>query len=242
MGCASTQRSGALPMPRSSFGSGSAEILGPEQQRLAPFQDAARQPLGAERRVVDAAPVGGAGLHGHEAIGVVEQVDDADLRVGQPHERLQAAGGQGLDVERLELAHELGVRARPLVAAARSALARVSSATARSRSASVERRLESLSSRSASILPEARRHARPARRAGPASAGSGSSAPVASSASSSWRVVPATSRAIQAPLPRASTIATQQHGERQAPRGVGQREGLLLAARRRRPGRACAAR
>ena len=92
------------------------ELLGPEQHRLAPFQDASRQPVGAERLVVDAAPVGGAGVHGHEAIGVVEQVDDADLRLGQAHERLHAAGREGLDVERLELAHELGVRARARVA------------------------------------------------------------------------------------------------------------------------------
>ncbi len=87
-----------------------------QRDRLAPLHHGARQPLGAEHGVIDGATVGRGRLDGHEAIGVVEQVDRADLRFGEPHQRLQAAGRERPHVERLELADELRVGARPRVA------------------------------------------------------------------------------------------------------------------------------
>ena len=66
--------------------------------------------------MVHRAPVGGRGLHGHQAVRVVEEVHGAHLRVGEAHERLQTAGGERAHVERLELAHELRVGAGARVA------------------------------------------------------------------------------------------------------------------------------
>ena len=167
------------------------------------------RPLLPKSAVSSARPSTDARVHRDEAIGGVEQEDRADLRVREAHEPAKTRRRERAHVERLQLAHELGVRARLCVA--RGEL-RVGAREI------VERRLAIGERRSQArvLVEEERLHLREAAADGAelvapvGSAGSGSSRPVAASASSSRPVAPARSRAIQIAAASAMTIATSR--------------------------------
>ena len=206
-----------------------------EEHRLAPLHHGARE---ARRRRSVAwstrPPVGRDGVHRHEAVRVVEQVDDADLRPREPHERLSPPVASASTSSVLQLAHELGVRAR--VGVARGEV------RVRARELGHERARARRAWRAGSrpCRAGARSSSRGSRPHGPElvaprgeSAPRRSSRPVASSASSSCDAASAMSRAIQAPLPERDDDRQQEHARRRSLRGGRRLERGLLAGVRR---------
>ena len=158
--------------------------------------------------MIDRAPVGADRVHRDEAVRAVEQVDDADLRVGEAHERLRARPSASAPTSSVFSSRTNSAYARARASRAREVLVRARQLGERALALG-ERRAQARV-----LLEQERVHLREAPRdraelVAPRRqrAASGSSRPVASSASSSCAVVPAMSRAIQTPLPSAMMMA-----------------------------------
>ena len=113
-GCAEhPARCGALPTPRSSSRRELAERGRVEHRRLARVHHALRaSPRRRRAPCSSARPSTEHACTGTRRSAPSSRIDDADVRAGEPHEPAKPGRRERGHVERLQLAHELGVRAR----------------------------------------------------------------------------------------------------------------------------------
>ena len=99
-GWARSQRIGTFATPRSSVGGVEPKSSSCEDDRLPALHDRPRQPVRAEHRVIEGAPVGRDRADRDHPVRPVEQVYDADLRPREADEPGEPGLGERFHVER----------------------------------------------------------------------------------------------------------------------------------------------